>query len=149
MKEWCTKFGTWCTKLYKMRTKLWSSFVCWNCIGGGCMLPAPQIWIADRARRTGVQNIGLRVQNCTKWVQNYDPVFLCWNCIGGAACHQPPKFELLIAQEGMVYKIWYSVYKIVQNKYKIIIYFSFSKSVLGRGPATCTLLEVQQSCWFL
>ncbi len=49
----------------------------------------------------------------------------------------PPKFELPIAQEGMVYKIWDSVYKIVKNKYKIMIYFSFSKSVLG-GPVTCT-----------
>ncbi len=48
-----------------------------------------------------------------------------------------PKFELPIAQEGMVYKIWDSEYKIVQNKYKIMIYFSFSKSVLG-GPVTCT-----------
>ncbi len=48
-----------------------------------------------------------------------------------------PKFELPIAQEGMVYKIWDSVYKIVQNKYKIMMYFSFPKSVLG-GPVTCT-----------
>ncbi len=31
----------------------------------------------------------------------------------------------------MAYKIWDSVYKIVQNKYKIMIYFSFLKSVLG------------------
>ncbi len=49
-------------------------------------------------------------------------------------CMSPPplpKFELLIAQEGMMYKIWDSVYKIEQNKYKIMIYFSFSKSVLG------------------
>ncbi len=53
--------------------------------------------------------------------------------LGGAACHQPPKFELPIAQEEMVYKIWDSVYKIVQNKYKIMIYFSFSKSVWGAG----------------
>ncbi len=37
-----------------------------------------------------------------------------------AVCHQPPKFELPIAQEGMVYKIWDLVYKIVQNKYKIL-----------------------------
>ncbi len=37
-----------------------------------------------------------------------------------------PKFELPIAQEG-------TVYKIVQNKYKIMMYFSFSKSVLGGG----------------
>ncbi len=50
---------------------------------------------------------------------------------------QPPKFELPIAQEGMVYKIWDSLYKIVQNKYKIIIYFSFSKSIWG-GAVTCT-----------
>ncbi len=47
------------------------------------------------------------------------------------------KFKLPIAQEGRVYKIWDLVYKIVQNKYKIMIYFSFSKSVLG-GPVTCT-----------
>ncbi len=33
----------------------------------------------------------------------------------------------------MVYKIWDSVYKIVQNKYKIMIYFSFTKSVFGGG----------------
>ncbi len=43
----------------------------------------------------------------------------------------PSKFQLPIAQEGMVYKICDSVYKIVQNKYKIMLYFSFSKSVLG------------------
>ncbi len=46
---------------------------------------------------------------------------------------QPPKFELPIAQEGMAYKIWDSVYKIVQNKYKIMVHFSFSKFVLGGG----------------
>ncbi len=34
----------------------------------------------------------------------------------GAACYQPPKFELQIEQEGMVYKI-------VQNEYKIMIQF--------------------------
>ncbi len=48
-----------------------------------------------------------------------------------------PKFELRIAQEIRAYKIWDLVYKIVQNKYKIMIYFSLSKSVLG-GPVTCT-----------
>ncbi len=32
-----------------------------------------------------------------------------------ASYHQPLKFELPIAQEEMVYKIWDSVYKIVQN----------------------------------
>ncbi len=58
----------------------------------------------------------------------------------------PRKFELLITQERMVYKIWDSVYKIVQN-YKIIIYFSFSKSVLG-GPVTCTLKFLQFSMKF-
>ncbi len=71
--------------------------------------------------------------------------------LGG--CMSPAlKFELPIAQEGMVYKIWDSLYKIVQNKYKIVqnrykivqnkykivqnkykimIHFSFSKSVFG------------------
>ncbi len=48
----------------------------------------------------------------------------------GAACLQPSKFELRIAEEGKVYKMWDLVYKIVQNKYKIMIYFSFSNSVL-------------------
>ncbi len=33
---------------------------------GGCMSPAPQIWIADSARRNGVQNLELGLQNCTK-----------------------------------------------------------------------------------
>ncbi len=33
----------------------------------------------------------------------------------------------------MVYEIWDLVYKIVQHKYKIMIYFSFTKSVLGGG----------------
>ncbi len=74
-----------------------------------------------------------------KIVQNYDPVFYVEITFEGAACHQPPKFQLPIAQEGMVYTIWDSVYKIVQNKYKIMIYFSFSKSVLvGGGLVTCT-----------
>ncbi len=47
-----------------------------------------------------------------------------WGC---AACHQPPKFELPITQEGMVYKIWDSVYTIVQNEYKIMIQFFMLK----------------------
>ncbi len=47
--------------------------------------------------------------------------------LGGAPCHQSPKFELPIAQEGMVYKIWDSVYKIVQNEYKIGIQFFMFK----------------------
>ncbi len=50
---------------------------------------------------------------------------------GGAACHQPPKFELPIAQEGMVYKIWDSVCKIVQNEYKIMIQFFMLKLHVG------------------
>ncbi len=56
----------------------------------------------------------------------------------GGDCMSPaPKFELPIRQEGMVYKIWNSVYKIVQNKYKIMVYSSFSKSGWG-GAVTCT-----------
>ncbi len=49
----------------------------------------------------------------------------------GAGCHQPLKSELRIAQERRVYKIWDLVHKIVQNKYKIMKYFSFSKSFWG------------------
>ncbi len=52
---------------------------------------------------------------------------------GTAARLQPSKFELRIAEEGRMYKIWDLVYKIVQNKYKIMIYFSLSKSVWGGG----------------
>ncbi len=43
------------------------------------------------------------------------------------------KFELRMAPEVRVYKIRDLVYKIVQNKYKIMIYFSFSKFVFGLG----------------
>ncbi len=51
---------------------------------------------------------------------------------GSEGCMSPaPKFELGIAQEVRVYKIWDLVYKIVQNKYKIMTFFSFSKSVWG------------------
>ncbi len=120
-----------------MSTKLWSSFLCWNCISGAACYQPPQIWIADNARRNGVQNLGLGVQNRAKRVQNYDPVFYVETTFGGLHVTSPLKFELPIAQEGMVYKIWDSVCKIVQNKYKVVIYFSFSKSVLG-GPVTCT-----------
>ncbi len=62
-------------------------------------------------------------------MQNYDPVFYVETAFRGLHV-TTPKFELPIAQEGMVYKI-------VQSKYKIMIYFSFSKSVLV-GPVTCT-----------
>ncbi len=75
-KERCTKFGTWCTKLYKMSTKLWSSFLCWNCISEAACYQPPQIWITDSTRGNGVQNFGLDVQNCTKLVQNYDILFV-------------------------------------------------------------------------
>ncbi len=99
----------------------------------------PQIWIAHSARRNGVYNLELDVQNCTKWVQNYDLVLYVETAFGAVAvCHQPPKFELSIAQEGVVYKIWDSVYKIwdsvykiVQNEYKIMIQFFMFKLHLG------------------
>ncbi len=50
---------------------------------------------------------------------------------GGAACLQPFKFELQIAEEGRVYKIWDLVYKIVQNEYKIMIQFFTLELHLG------------------
>ncbi len=50
----------------------------------------------------------------------------------GGGCMSPtPKFKLRIAQEGKVYKIWDLVYKIVQNKYKIMIQFFILKLHLG------------------
>ncbi len=164
-----------------MSTKLWSSFLCWNCISGCCISPTLQIWIADSGRKKSVQNTKFGTW-CTKWVQNYNPVFYVgtafgrgggcisqapqiwiadsarkkvykiWDLVnkivqieykimihffyvesrfGAAACQQPLKFQLRIAEEGRVYKILDLVYKIVQNKYKIMIYFSLSKSVLG------------------
>ncbi len=51
----------------------------------------PKFEFADSARGNGAQNLGLDVQNCTKWVQNYDPVFCVETALGGAACHQPPQ----------------------------------------------------------
>ncbi len=43
---------------------------------------------------------------------------------GGCISTTPhPKFELRIEQEGRAYKISNSVYKIVQNEYKIMIQF--------------------------
>ncbi len=99
--------GTWCTKFYKLSTKLWSSFLSWNCISGGCISPAPQMWIADSARRKDVQNLGLGVQNCTKWVQNYDTVFYVETAFGGCMSPTPtPKFKLLLAEGGRIYKIF-------------------------------------------
>ncbi len=74
---------------------------------GGRMSPGlSQILIADSTRGNGVQNFGIGVDNCTKLVQNYDPAFYVETAFGGgASCPQPLKFELPIAQEGMVYKI--------------------------------------------
>ncbi len=47
-------------------------------------------------------------------------------------CMSPvQKFGLPIAQEGMVYKIWALVYKIVQNEYKIMTQFFMLKLHLG------------------
>ncbi len=43
----------------------------------------------------------------------------------------PLKFELQIAEQEKVYKNWDFGNKTVQNKYKIMMYFSLSKSVLG------------------
>ncbi len=84
----CTKFGTWCTKLYKMSTRLWSSFLCWSCIWGMHVSnPHSKIWIADSARRKNVLNFGRCVQNCTKWVQNYDPVFYLETAFRGGGLH--------------------------------------------------------------
>ncbi len=65
---------------------------------------------------------------------------------GVASCHQPPKIELPIAQKGMVYKIWDSVYKIVQNECKIMIQFFMLKLHLGccMSPAPKFVLPVAQ-----
>ncbi len=52
--------------------------------------------------------------------------------LGGRGLHvTSPKFELRIGQEGRVYKISDSVYKIVQNEYKIMIQFFMLKLHLG------------------
>ncbi len=42
-----------------------------------------------------------------------------------------PEFELGIARERRVYKIWDSVYKIVRNEFKIMIQFFMVKLHLG------------------
>ncbi len=50
---------------------------------------------------------------------------------GGLHFTNSPKFELRIPQEGMVYKIWNLMYKIVQNEYKIMIQFFMLKLHFG------------------
>ncbi len=71
-------------KIVQISTKLWSTFLCWNFIWGDACLPPPfQNLNTDSARRKGVQNLVLDVQNCTKWVQNYDPVFYVETAFGG------------------------------------------------------------------
>ncbi len=86
------------------------------------MSPILQIWIADSGRRNGVQNLALGVQN-------YEIVFYLETSFGGL---QVTSFQIWIAdsaqRKGIT--IFDLVYKIVQNDYKIMIYFSFSKSVL-------------------
>ncbi len=71
------KIWDWCTKLYKISTKLWSSSLCWNCIwlGGGSCCMSPTHPNLDSGRRKGVQN-------CTKRVQNYNPVFYLETAFG-------------------------------------------------------------------
>ncbi len=84
----------------------------------------------SRRERKSAENLGLCVQYCTKWVQSYDPLFYVETALGGGLHVSDP--QIWIADSGKrVYKIWNLVYKIVQNKYKIMIYFSLSKSVLG------------------
>jgi len=51
------------------------------------MTPAPSNFIrACTAEGDGVQNLGLVVQNCTKWVQNYGTIFRSRFENGGAIC---------------------------------------------------------------
>ncbi len=55
-----------------------------------------------------------------------------------------PKFELRKAKEGRVYKIWHLVYRIVQNEFKIMIYFSLLKSVFRCGGGDMHLRKNQK-----
>ncbi len=89
---------------------------------------APQIWIAESARRKDVENLGLDVQNCAKWVQNYDPVFYVETAFGGGmhVSAPTPKFKLWLAEEERMYKI-------VQNEYKIMIQLFMLKLHLEGG----------------
>ncbi len=86
-----------------------------------------KIWIAVIWRRKDVQIWDL----VYKILQNYDPFFYVETAIGWVTCPQPHKFELRIGHEGRVYKIWNSMYKIVQNEYKIMIQFFMLKLHLG------------------
>ncbi len=54
---------------------------------------SPQIWIAESAKRKVVQNLGLGVQNCTKWIQYYDLFLYVETALWGYACHQPPNLN--------------------------------------------------------
>ncbi len=114
-----------------MSTKLWSSCLCWNCIWGYCMSPAPSKFELPIVQEGMVYKIWDSVY---KIVQNEYKIMIQFFMLKlhlWAACHQPPKFEFPIAQEGMVYKIWDSMYKIVQNEYKIMTQFFMLKLHLG------------------
>ncbi len=61
----------------------------------------------------------------TKLRHNF--VLNLYNFVHQVPLAPPPKFELTIAQEGKVYKIWNFMYKIVQNENKIMIQFLILK----------------------
>ncbi len=101
------------------------------------MSPAPHILIADGARGNGVQNFGLRVQNCTKWVQNYDPISYVETAFGGLHVTSPPPYLNCRLRK----MEWCTKFATQCTKlYKIMIYFSFSKSVFG-GAGDMYLLK--------
>ncbi len=64
---------------------------------------------------------------------------------GGAACPHPLKFELRIAQEGRVYKIWDLVYKIIQNEQKIMIQFFILNLHLGCCMSPAPKFELRKA----
>ncbi len=92
---------------------------------GGCSSPTahPKIWITVSWRRKGVQNLVLGVQNEYKIMIQFYMFKQHWGGCMSSTLLLTPKFELPIAQEGKVYKIWFLMYKIVQNEYKIMIQF--------------------------
>ncbi len=70
-----------------MGKKLWSSFLCWNCIwrgGGAACYQHKNLNCRYSARRKDVQILGLSEQDCTKWVKNYDLVFSLETAFRGA-----------------------------------------------------------------
>ncbi len=128
--------------VYKMSIKFMIQFCKLKLHLGRLHVSNPQIWIADSGRRKGLQNLALGVQNCTKWVQNYDPVFYVKTALGGGVGRcMSPTLQIWIADSGRrkVYKIYELLKKLYKISTKLIMIKFFMLNCIGVrvGVAAC------------